>query len=423
MTIRPAIDPTMKAIIDSTPLHFSIEHGVEYARKQLAALTPAPEALPSMRTEDHRIGHGDIADIPVRIYWPPAKGEHDLPMVVFYHGGGWAIGDLDIYDAAARAHAIGAEAIVVSVAYRLAPEHPFPAAIDDSWAALHWVGEHAREFGGDPARIAVAGDSAGGNIAAVMAQMARDNGGPRLVYQLLWYPVTTFDPTLPSMIENANAPSLDSGMLAAYRHWYLPPTFATSDPQSLPSTLAPANVEDMSGLPDAYIATAEHDPIRDHGVQYAERLLAAGVSVELHNAPNLTHGYMTFAGAVPAAAHATNLGLTALKDRAPPVMTRQRLAAMLWKRRRGHYVMDIKLRTSAFGVLRSPRAADRRIPHFVCAWTSPPRESLSRHDHSSGRLSCFDEMGWDDEVFTAQPLEQARNLRWLAGHRHAAAVD
>ena len=100
-------------------------------------------------------------------------------MVVFYHGGGFAIGDLYIYDAAARTHAIGADAIVVSVAYRLAPEHPFPAAIDDSWAALRWVGEHAHEIGGDPARIAVAGDSAGGNIAAVMAQMAKDNGGPR----------------------------------------------------------------------------------------------------------------------------------------------------------------------------------------------------------------------------------------------------
>ena len=122
----------------------------------------------------------------------------------------------------ARAHAVGAEAIVVSVDYRLAPEHPYPQGVEDAWAALQWVGEHAAELGGDPARIAVAGDSAGGNLAAVVAQMARDAGGPPLAFQLLWYPPTTGDTSLPSFAENADAPLLDSEVTAAFLTWYVP---------------------------------------------------------------------------------------------------------------------------------------------------------------------------------------------------------
>ena len=151
-TARPGIDPTMQALLEAFPFKFTSDDGVEVAREQMRQLKAPPEALPDMRIEERTIDYGDITGIPVRTYWPPL-GQHDnLPVVVFYHGGGWALGDLDTHDPVARAHAVGAEAIVVSVDYRLAPEHPYPQGIDDSWAAGRRWSSNCRGTRRRPAR-------------------------------------------------------------------------------------------------------------------------------------------------------------------------------------------------------------------------------------------------------------------------------
>ena len=309
---RPGIDPILKMLLDAVPLEFTVDDGVEVARERFRAVTPPAEMLPDMRIEERTVGYGELADVPVRIYWPPVEAHTDLPVVVFYHGGGWAIGDLDTHDHVARAHAIGAEAIVVSVDYRLAPEHPFPAGVDDAWAALQWVAEHAGELGGDPTRIAVAGDSAGGNLSAVMALRARDAGGPPLVFQLLWYPVAVGDLSAPSFTENADAPILNADVMTAFLTWYLP-GLDMSDSTTLPTDVAPANAATLTGLAPAFVGTAEHDPLRDDGGKYAELLAAAGVPVQLSNEPTMVHGYVSLAMASPAATEATNRGLAALR--------------------------------------------------------------------------------------------------------------
>lgn len=309
---RPDIDPALKALVDAFPMTFKASDGVESARARLSQLQAPAEMLPDLRIENRTVGHRDLTDIPVRIYWPPVAEYRDLPVVVFYHGGGFALGDLDTHDPVARAHAVGAGAIVVSVDYRLAPEHPFPAGLNDSWAALQWVSEHAAELGGDPNRIAVAGDSAGANFAAVMAQWARDNGGPKLAFQLLWYPSVTADLSLPSFTENADAPILDRDVIDAFLGWYVPGV-DISDPKALPVAMCPANAEDFSGLAPAFIGSAEHDPLRDDAALYAKLLSAAGVPAELSNEPTLVHGYVSFALIIPAAAEATDRGLAALR--------------------------------------------------------------------------------------------------------------
>jgi len=309
---RPQIDPTLKALVDAFPMTFKASDGVEVARARLRQLKAPPEMLPDLRIENRTVGYGDVTDIPVRIYWPPTAEQSNLPVVVFYHGGGFALGDLDTHDPVARAHAVGAEAIVVSVDYRLAPEHPFPAGLDDCWAALQWVGENAAELGGDPSRIAVAGDSAGANLAAVVAHLARDTSALELAFQLLWYPTITADLSLPSFTENANAPILDRDVIDAFLNWYVP-GIDISDPKALQPELAPSNYSNFAGLPPAFIGSAEHDPLRDDAALYASLLKAAGVSAELSNEPTLVHGYVSFALIIPAAAEATNRGIAALK--------------------------------------------------------------------------------------------------------------
>ena len=226
------------------------------------------------------------------------------------HGGGFVVGDLDTHDGTARQHAVGADGIVVSVDYRLAPEHPYPAAVEDAWAATLWITEHGREIGADTTRMAVAGDSAGGTIAAATAQRARDGGGPPITFQLLWYPSTLWDPSLPSFTENATAPILDAKAIAAFSRWYAGEV-DLSDP---PPGMAPGRAKNLGDLPPAYIGVAGHDPLRDDGIRYGELLAAAGVPVEVHNAETMVHGYLGYAGVVPAATAAQDRGLAALRN-------------------------------------------------------------------------------------------------------------
>jgi acetyl esterase len=304
-----AIDPILLKVLDAVPFRLSTDHGVEAARQQLRDL-PRRAFHPELRVQNRTID-APAGPINTRIYWPPT--DHVTPPVVlFFHGGGFVVGDLDTHDGTCRQHAVGASAVVVSVDYRLAPEHPYPAAIDDAWAATRWVAEHASEINADASRLAVAGDSAGGTISAVIAQRARDNadqGGPNLLFQLLWYPSTLWDTSLPSFTENADAPVLDRAAVQAFSRWYAG-EIDLSDP---PPGMAPGRAENLAGLPAAYIAVAGHDPLRDDGIRYGELLTAAGVPVEVDNAETLVHGYVGYAGVVPAATAALNRGLAALR--------------------------------------------------------------------------------------------------------------
>jgi acetyl esterase/lipase len=306
---RPAIDDILLKVLDAVPFRLSMDDGIDAARQRFADLPRRP-LHPELRVEDRAI-QGPAGPIAIRIYWPPTDpGDNAAPPVVLYfHGGGFVIGDLDTYDGASRQHAVGAGAIVVSVDYRLAPEHPYPAAIEDAWAATLWVAGHGAEIGADTTRLAVAGDSAGGNISAVMAQQARDNGGPPIAFQLLWYPATLWDSTLPSFTENASAPILDVKAVAAFSRWYAG-GIDMSDP---PPGMAPGRATNLADLAPAYIGVAGYDPLRDDGIRYGELLAAAGVPVDVDNAETMVHGFIAYAGVVPAATAAMDRGLAALR--------------------------------------------------------------------------------------------------------------
>jgi acetyl esterase len=300
------VDPILLKVLDAVPFRLSADDGVEAARQQLRDL-PRRTFHPDLRVQNRTID-GPAGPINVRIYWPPT--DHvTSPVLVFFHGGGFVLGDLDTHDGTCRQHAVGASAVVVSVEYRLAPEHPYPAAVDDAWAATQWVAVHGSEIGADASRLAVAGDSAGGTISAVIAQRARDNGGPPILFQLLWYPATLWDPSLPSFADNADASVLDRAAVAAFTRWYA----GEIDLSNPPAGMAPGRAENLAGLPAAYIAVAGHDPLRDDGIRYGELLAAAGVPVEVDNAETLVHGYVGYAGVVPAATAALDRGLAALR--------------------------------------------------------------------------------------------------------------
>ncbi len=254
-----------------------------------------PEAVANV--ENLRIP-GPAGEIPIRVYTP--KGEGPFPILVFFHGGGWVIGNLDTHDSICRSLANGAGCVVVSVDYRLAPEHKFPAAAEDAYSATRWVAANTDRLDGDPARISVGGDSAGGNLAAVVSLMARDKGGPALIYQLLIYPTTnlsSFDTK--SFSEHGERYILTKASMAYYRDHYIGGKEDAENPYA-----SPLLAKDLKGLPPALVITAEFDVLTDESKAYAERLVEAGVPVTYTCYEGMIHPFFSFPAVVDCAKEA-----------------------------------------------------------------------------------------------------------------------
>jgi len=271
---------------------------VGYAREAVQAL-PAlgGEPAPVARAEDRMIP-GPQGAIPVRIYTPEGTGP--FPVLVFFHGGGWVAGSIDTHDRLCRSLTRSAHCVTVAVDYRLAPEYKFPAPLEECYAATQWVADNSAAINGDSARIAIGGDSSGGNLAAAVALMARDRGGPRLVYQLLLYPVTDYyEPGTASYRDYAEGYFITrNDMIWCWNH-YLSSAEDSGKPYA-----TPLRTEDLRGLPPAMIITAEFDPLRDEGEMYAARLKAAGVPVTHTRYQGMIHAFVNFAGMVDVAKRA-----------------------------------------------------------------------------------------------------------------------
>jgi acetyl esterase len=261
------------------------------ARAQTAAKLAAARIVTTevARVEERRIP-GPMGEIPVRVYAPPGLGP--FPGIVHFHGGGFVICDLDTHDETCRLLCVAARAVVVAPDYRLAPEHRFPAATDDCLAATRWVAANAAALGIDPERLAVAGDSAGGNLATVTALRARDEGGPALAAQILFYPVTDHhEPGTPSYAACAEGYGLTRAEMVWFWDHYLADPSHARHPHA-----APLRAPDLRGLPPAFVLSAEYDPLRDEAEDYARRLDEAGVPTALVRALGMHHGFLMLAG-------------------------------------------------------------------------------------------------------------------------------
>jgi acetyl esterase len=308
-----AVDELTRAVIDMMTQVFP-KIGTEVTdaaeARRILAEAPPVEAQPYDvgRVEDRTAG-----TIPVRVYRPPGAGEGQglpvMPVVVYFHGGGFVLCGLDSHDSICRMICAGAGAIVVSVDYRLAPEHPYPAAVDDAYAATRWVHEHAAELGGDPGKLVVAGDSAGGNLATVTCLKARDEGGPPIRLQVLVYPATDAAQDRPSHAENGEGYFLTSAHMRWYWDCYQPDHARRAEPYS-----SPINA-DLAGLPPALVITAEHDPLRDEGEAYADLLGKAGVETESVRYAGMFHAFFGLGGLLPAAKEAEERVCAVIRER------------------------------------------------------------------------------------------------------------
>jgi acetyl esterase len=290
-----ALDPGAAALLQqmaqtgAPPIHQLLVPEARRMMQMMVAAAPRPQVG---RVEDRAIP-GPAGEIPVRIYWP--RSGQRVGLVVYYHGGGWVLGDLETHDATCRRLANASDCIVVAVDYRLAPEHKFPAAVEDCYAAALWAAENAASLGVDAARVAVAGDSAGGNLAAVVSLLAKQRGGPPLAHQALIYPVTDFDFQRPSYQENAEGYLLTRQAMEWFWRQYLNDDAEGADPLA-----SPLRAPDLRGLPPATVITAEYDPLRDEGEVYAERLAQAGVPTTCVRYLGQIHGFISLEHLLPA---------------------------------------------------------------------------------------------------------------------------
>jgi len=281
------LDPQAKVVIDMIESLGVAELTAETDPNAVRALMNAA-VMPSgieIASVSEREVPGPNGPVPVRVYRP--AGDAAKPVIVYYHGGGWVLGSLETHDGTCRRLADGADAVVVSVDYRMGPEDRFPAAVDDAYAALTWVAANAAEIGADPARLVVAGDSAGGNLAAVMSHRAREDG-PAIAFQLLIYPVTDHEFTSVSMEENAVGYYLTRDAMRWFYDHYLEDASQGADPR-----VSPLRAADLSGLPPAFVLTAQYDPLRDQGIAYADALRDAGNAVEMTMYEGLFHGFFS----------------------------------------------------------------------------------------------------------------------------------
>ena len=265
-----------------------------------------PDCRPEVAHIEDRAVPGPTGDTPVRVYTPANRGP--FPIIVYFHGGGWVIGSIETHDALARHLANAAECVVMSVDYRRAPEDPFPAAVNDAYAATAWAAHNGAEIGGDGSRLVVAGDSAGGNLAAVVSLMARDRGEPAIAFQLLMCPITDCDFETASYRENAAGYLLTRGVMQWAWDRYCPRVDDRTHPHA-----SPLRATSLAGLPPAYVITAEFDPLKSEGEAYANRLRDAGVPTTLRDYPGLIHGFIGLPGIYPQAVAAIRDAATTLR--------------------------------------------------------------------------------------------------------------